>query len=299
MKVRYDENGVHLFNRATGANLLVDELCVPREMWSKAPRHVSFALTNICDLKCEYCYAPKDRSQLNFEDLKNWIAEIDLGGALGVGFGGGEPTLYPQFVDLCRFVAESSGLAVSFTTHGHRITELMVEQLKGNVHFIRVSVDGLGDTYERLRGRSFTGLLTQIERIRAIAPFGINYVLNGDTLQDLNEAVSYWEQLGATEFLILPEMDRNGEFSSEVLHYLKSFLNGYAGELPLTVNENCSDGMPVAKPFNDSDALCAYAFVDASGRLKSSSYQFAGIDILGKSLIDGLGFIRSQSEQII
>jgi MoaA/NifB/PqqE/SkfB family radical SAM enzyme len=299
MKIRSDENGVHLFNRNTGANLLIDELSVRRDRWSKAPRHVSFALTNICDLKCVYCYAPKDRSELQFDDLKKWIAEIDLGGSLGVGFGGGEPTLYPRFVELCSFVADRSHLAVSFSTHGHRITEPMAEQLKGNVHFIRVSVDGLWDTYEKLRGRSFTGLLTQIHLIRATAPFGINYVLNNDTLPNLKEAVVYWEQLGATEFLILPEIDHSGKFSPEILQNLKSFLDGYAGKLPLRINENCSDGMPVAQPFHDSDPLRAYAFIDARGRLKSTSYQFGGTDISGKSLIDGLDLIRSQSEQLI
>ena len=154
---------MHLFNRNTGGNLLIDELSVPQDKWSKAPRHVSFALTNICDLKCAYCYAPKDRSELKFDDLKNWIAEIDLGGTLGVGFGGGEPTLYPRFVELCSFAADNSDLAISFTTHGHRLTKSIAEQLIGNVHFIRVSVDGRRDTYERLRGRSFTGLLTQIK----------------------------------------------------------------------------------------------------------------------------------------
>lgn len=299
MKIRFDENGVHLFNRDTGANLLIDELCVPQDRWSKAPRHVSFALTNICDLKCAYCYAPKDRSELNFEDLKKWILEIDAGGTLGVGFGGGEPTLYPKFVDLCRFVADNSGLAVSFTTHGHRLTESAAEQLKGAVHFIRVSVDGLGDTYERLRARSFTGLLSQIDIIRATSPFGINYVLNADTMVDLKEAVRYWEDIGAAEFLILPEIDNNGQFSAGILQNLKSFLEGYTGRLPLRINEMCSDGMPVAQPFSDSDPLRSYAFVDARGRLKGTSYQFAGINILGKSLINGLELIRSQSEQII
>lgn len=298
-KVRYDENGVHLFDRNTGGNLLIDELSVPRNKWSKAPRHVSFALTNVCDLKCAFCYAPKDRSELRFEELKKWIAEIDLEGALGVGFGGGEPTIYPNFVELCRFAATSTNLAVSFTTHGHRIIESAAEQLKGNVHFIRVSADGLMQTYERLRGRSFAGLLTQVGLIKTIAPFGINYVLNRDTLLDLEVAVSHWEQLGAAEFLILPEIDHSGNFSGEILNELKRFLDGYGGKLPLRVNENCSDGMTIAQPFHDDDPLRSYVFVDALGRLKTTSYQLYGTDIIGKSLIDGLELIRSKSQQEI
>lgn len=299
MKIRYDKNGVHLFNRKTGANLLSDELSVPAEKWSTAPRHVSFALTNVCDLKCSYCYAPKNKSELDFEDLINWIVEIDREGALGVGFGGGEPTIYPRLADLCSYASTHTDLSVSFTTHGHRITASMAEKLKGNVNFIRVSMDGLGDTYERLRGRSFAKFLSQLGLVNEIAPFGINYVLNYDTLPDLREAVSFSEQLGAKEFLILPEMDKRGEFSSDVISKLKNFLTGYSGELPLRINQNCADGMPIAQPFRNDDPLLAYAFVDAMGRLKNTSYQLGGISITGKSIIEGLASLRTQSGQLI
>jgi len=299
MKIRYDENGIHLFNRKSGANILIDELTVPKEKWSKAPRHVSFALTTVCDLKCAYCYAPKDRSELRMGDLKNWITEIDRCGSLGVGFGGGEPTLYPKFAEFCQFAAANTDLAVSFTTHGHRITAAMAEQLKGNVHFIRVSVDGLGETYERLRGRSFAGLLSQMELIGSVAPFGVNYVLNGDTLTELSEAVSYWEQFGAAEFLILPEIDLSGNVSKIIIENLKTFLSEYSGKLPLRINENCSEDMPVAQPFHDSNPLQAYAFVDARGRLKGTSYLQDGLDISGQSLIAALEMMRNNFRQLI
>lgn len=299
MKIRYDENGIHLFNRKSGANILIDELTVPKEKWSKAPRHVSFALTNVCDLKCAYCYAPKDKSELRMEDLKNWITEIDRYGSIGVGFGGGEPTLYPKFTELCQFAAANTDLSVSFTTHGHRITAAMAEQLKGNIHFIRVSVDGLNETYEKLRGRSFSGLLSHMELIGSIAPFGVNYVLNADTLPDLSEAVSYWEQFGATEFLILPEIDFTGSISTNLLGNLRTFLSDYSGKLPLRINENCSEDMPVALPFHDSDSLQAYAFVDAKGRLRGTNYQHDGIDICGRSLVDNLEKMRNYLAKLI
>ena len=86
MKVRYDENGIHFFDRITGTNLLVNEVCVDRSKWAKSPRHVSFALTNSCDLRCNYCYAPKNRAELELERLKSWIKHLDQNVSLGVGF---------------------------------------------------------------------------------------------------------------------------------------------------------------------------------------------------------------------
>ncbi|GAA4430653.1 hypothetical protein GCM10023091_00180 [Ravibacter arvi] len=294
MKVRYDENGIHFFDRRTGANLLIDELSVEPSQWAKSPRHVSFALTNSCDLRCGYCYAPKHRAELDFERLKSWITDIDRNGSLGVGFGGGEPTIYKDFVELCKYTSTQTSLSVSFTTHGHRVAASMAEQLSGHVHFIRVSMDGLGATYERLRGRSFEQFLSAISILRTIAPFGINYVLNADTVHELKEAIVYAQNLGAREFLILPEIDKNGGFHPSHLKYLRDFLTDYRGNLPLRINENCTDGMPVADPFKDLDPINAYAFVDARGILKRTSYELGGVDISQGNILYGLEIMRSQ-----
>lgn len=294
MKVRYDQNGIHFFDRTTGANLLMDELSIEPSEWAKSPRHVSFALTNSCDLRCEYCYAPKHRAELDFERLKSWITEVDQNGSLGIGFGGGEPTIYKDFVELCEFTSLHTSLSVSFTTHGHRISVPMAKKLSGHVNFIRVSMDGLGMTYQRLRGRSFEQFLSAISIIKTIAPFGINYVLNTDTAPELGEAIDYAQNLGAQEFLILPELDKNGQFDGRHIQYLQDFILKYEGGLPLRINEDCSEGMPVADPFKNNDPINAYAFVDASGFLKRTSYEPSGVDISQGSIMSGLEIVRSQ-----
>src|SRR5438552_5785398 len=113
-KIRHDQSGVHLFNRRSGWNILLDEICPPHLKWATAPRQVSIALTNACDLNCSYCFAPKARSALDFDQIVSWAHELDANGTLGVGFGGGEPTLYPRFAELCAHVAEHTAMAVTF-----------------------------------------------------------------------------------------------------------------------------------------------------------------------------------------
>jgi hypothetical protein len=51
-KVRLSEAGVHLFDRVTGLNVLLDEVTVPAAQFSRAPRYLSVALTNVCELRC-------------------------------------------------------------------------------------------------------------------------------------------------------------------------------------------------------------------------------------------------------
>lgn len=154
-KVRLSEAGVHIFDRISGLNVLLNEVKVPAGQVSRAPRYLSVALTNACELRCAYCYAPKHAAALDAGQVAAWAAELDAAGCLGVGFGGGEPTAYRGFARLCSQVARSTSMAVTFTTHGHRLTRELADSLRGSVHFARLSVNGVGATYERLRaGRS-------------------------------------------------------------------------------------------------------------------------------------------------
>ncbi|WP_157431588.1 hypothetical protein [Actinomadura hibisca] len=63
-KVRLSEAGMHLFDRNTGLNILLDEVAVPPAQVSRAPRYLSVALTNACELRSSYCYAPKHAAML-------------------------------------------------------------------------------------------------------------------------------------------------------------------------------------------------------------------------------------------
>ena len=195
MKVRKGPDGLHLFDRLSGVNVLFDECKIGPESWSPAPRQVSIGLTNLCDLQCSYCYAPKSRAMLELPLIERWLEELDVAGCLGVGFGGGEPTLHPAFADICRSAAKNTKLAVTFTSHGHRLVPQLLEQLAGSVHFVRISVDGVDSTYESLRGRSFQALKMRLKDIRQISPIGINVVVNKDTINDLDAVAELAEEV--------------------------------------------------------------------------------------------------------
>lgn len=289
-KLRAGPAGIHLFDRTTGVNLLLDEICVRPSLWSAAPRNVSIALTNTCNLRCPHCYAPKEPASLNTERLIAWLDELDAHGCLGVGFGGGEPTLCRDLTALCRHVARNTGMAVTFTTHGHQLDERLATELRGNVHFIRVSMDGVGPTYERLRGKSFSALIARLSTVRALCPFGINFVVNALTLHDLDRAVALAAEQGAVEFLLLPEQPVRGRggIDSRTFHALGDWVGSYRGPIPLAVSESGASGLPTCDPLAREASLRAYAHIDASGNLKRSSYDPIGIPIDSSGVIEAL-----------
>lgn len=291
-KVRLGPDGIHLFARGSGVNLLIGEIVPPKSMWAAAPRQVSIALTNTCDLSCSYCFAPKTHAALAFDRIASWLNELDANGTIGVGFGGGEPTLYHRFAELCAYTSRNTGLAVTFTTHGHHLDETLLAQLRGNVHFARVSMDGIGTTYERLRGRSFDVLAQRLTALKEIVPFGINYVVNSCTLPDIDSAAEFAERVGASEFLLLPEQAVNGRggIADETAQKLREWVESYSGGMRLAVSEKGADGMPTSDPFENETGLLAYAHIDADGVLKPSSYALQG------TLIDSRGVLIALAE---
>jgi len=281
-KVRLGPAGLHLFNRATGSNILIDEIVPPPASWSLAPRHVSVALTNACDLSCPHCYAPKNFAALDLSKLVRWLIELDANGCLGVGFGGGEPTLYPELCELSSFVEQKTNLAIALTTHGHHLDDRLLAKLTGNLHFVRVSMDGIGPTYESIRGRSFDALFERIGMLkRFLVPFGINFLVNSKTIVDLDAAVRIAEDLGAAQFLLLPEQATKGStgIRREAASYLRKWVSEYRGSVPLAISENCGAGFPVCNPLQGETGLAAFAHIDASGILKETSYDSKGVPI--------------------
>ncbi|PHV50031.1 radical SAM protein [Janthinobacterium sp. BJB301] len=298
MKYRIGPNGVHLFDRCSGLNVLLDELCLEKAVWSMSPRQVSIALTNVCDLHCAYCYAPKHKASLNTDQLLGWLTELDTEGCLGIGFGGGEPTLHPDFVDICKMAAGETQLAVTFTTHGHRLTARLAERLKGSVHFARISVDGIGRTYEEQRGKQFDSLLRGMDAIASISPFGINVVVNERTVAELDALSELAQKVGASELLLLPQQATTAIAIPDeaVGRALQVWVSNYRGKVRLAVSEAGASGLPTCDPLPDEQGLQAYAHIDASGILRASSYAPSGAEIGDTGVLSALQRLRNTFE---
>lgn len=290
LKIRAGPDGIHLFCRSRGANILLEEASIRPAAWSAAPRQVSVALTNACDLRCYYCYAPKHRAQLDTVRLLGWLRELDNAGCFGVGFGGGEPTLHRDFALLCKLAAKTTRLAITFTTHAHRLNEQLAAELKGYVHFIRVSMDGIGTTYESLRGRSFHALCQKLKLVRALAPFGINFVVNATTFPDLNSAVALANDCGASEFLLLPERPtlRCDGIDANTRDKLRAWVTASRMIIRLAVSESDADGLPTCDALTKEKGLRSYVHVDASGTLRRSSFDSIGVPIQPAGILAAL-----------
>jgi pyruvate-formate lyase-activating enzyme len=293
-KLRLSEAGVHLFDRVSGLNVLLDEVDVPAEQFSQAPRYLSVALTNACELRCAFCYAPKHAAALDVKRVVAWAVELDGAGCLGVGFGGGEPTAHPRFAQLCSEIAQSTSMAVTFTTHGHRITRGLMDELRGSVHFARLSVDGVGSTYERLRGRPFSAVCDAAALLSTVAPIGINAVVNADTIGELDALAELAADVGASELLLLPEQPTAATpgISDADAERLVSWVRTARPPVRLAISRSGLEAwVPTVGAIPGERPLDAHLHVDATGILRPHAYAPVGTRIEG-SILDAVHALR-------
>lgn len=183
---------------------------------------------------------------------------------------------------------------MTFTTHGHRLTDTLLSNLKGNVHFIRISIDGVGQTYEGFRGRKFDKLIERIERAREISSLGFNIVINDSTIQDLDQVTEIARKFDISEVLLLPQQATQNVkgLSKDSYEKMKIWITGYSGETRLTISDIGLESNFICNPLLMETGLNAYAHIDALGLLKSSSYSNIGQQIGDKSILNTLQLLK-------
>lgn len=280
MKLRKEISGLHFFNRKSGVHILVDEISFDKTEISNSPRIVSISLTNICDLKCHFCYAPKNRDTLDFNYLKNLCKKLDDLGVLEVTFGGGEPTLYPNFIVLCQWIWHNTSLGISFTTHGHKMNSDFAKELQNNVSMIRFSIDGVEPRYSQIRGRKLSELLDKINLVKGKIPFGINCVVSKNGIKELEKVIELSIGIQAENILIIPE-HINGVFQLTNTDWkaLDKVIKKYDTKIEMLVTHEADDFIDsrTLKISNDEEFL--FSHISADYKLKVNSYDKLGVYI--------------------
>ena len=111
------------------------------------PGYLQFAITNICNAKCDFCgfavdrFDPKQRRSVTLAEARD---VIDIAARNHIGyllFVGGEPLVHPGLVEMVRHAAES-GIAPMICSNGSLFTEEKIGSLCDNgLSSVILSVD--------------------------------------------------------------------------------------------------------------------------------------------------------------
>ena len=124
------------------------------EIVLEAPLTINWAINNSCNFACRHCYSRNDtHDELTSDMLFTCLEKVAKAGVLSINFGGGEPLLHPQLLEIAAF-ASCLGLRVSMNSNGWLIDGQMALTLK-NAGFSKVgiSIDShLPEVHDGFRG---------------------------------------------------------------------------------------------------------------------------------------------------
>ena len=144
----------------------VNEFCYQLNIpFAPYVRSAAFEPTNRCNLRCVTCpNSVKEIRKKGFMDFAMYKAILEASPYLDMVQlnGWGEPFLHPQIIEFILY-AKSKGKRVYLYSNGTLINEARsAEVIKSGLDRIVISLDGVGKTYERIRGYPYSKIENQI-----------------------------------------------------------------------------------------------------------------------------------------
>jgi radical SAM protein with 4Fe4S-binding SPASM domain len=184
---------------------LLDPTCISkRDHDVPLPELLEIEPIHNCNLRCIMCH-------VSYEEMTRKKIDVDLvlkhlralrGKWIAVG-SAYEPMAHPQFTDLARGLTDLD-MKIDLTTNGTFFTDKVIRQIKDcNFKYVTISFDGIRpETYEAIRrGADFYRTMDKILRFRDAVSrrgvdFRLNYTVMHSNIDEIPEAVDYWEKQG-------------------------------------------------------------------------------------------------------
>jgi mycofactocin radical SAM maturase len=172
-----------------------------------APITVTWEVTNRCNLRCVHCLSASGpeaatAGDLTLEEAKAVVDQLAAARVFQVHFGGGEPFLYPGFMDLLRH-AQSRGLCcLCISSNGSSLTSACVAELDalGGV-YLQISLDGASEAAcDAVRGHgAWRRAMAALERLQGTGIVRtVNFVYTRGGAEQLEAMLALARNAGAT-----------------------------------------------------------------------------------------------------
>jgi radical SAM protein with 4Fe4S-binding SPASM domain len=178
-----------------------------RPVFETTPKVVGLQITGRCQLHCRHCFnrsGPRNSQELPLgiierllDDLLEWrVDELRISG--------GEPTFHRQFRDIVE-ACRQRGIRIAINTHGVYSSTLLAYAESAPIDLFLVSVDGLRESNDAIRGQgTFARAIETCRRLRrAGQPVIISSHVGADNRDDVVELIHLAAEIGA-DFKVSP-----------------------------------------------------------------------------------------------
>ncbi len=159
------------------------------------PVNVTWEITEACNLDCSHCLSAglraERRGELNFGQCRALLDELAEMQVFQINFGGGEPFLRDDFLDILRY-AHRLGITACVSTNGTVLSgRVLDELLEIPPVYLQVSLDGARpETNDAIRGPgTFERIVAGIELLadRRYPDFSLNMVVTRPNAGEIGE----------------------------------------------------------------------------------------------------------------
>jgi len=221
--------------------LTTEKISVKRPPLIKSPipslRYLELQITDRCNLRCEHCYInfPSPLSEkgttplnpplvrgevkggeLSIDRIKKVLSEFEEMQGLRVMITGGEPLLHGKFDEINEMLPDFFIRKVLFT-NGLLLNKKILERL--NVDEIQISIDGLEEAHDLLRGKGTFKKAVDAVRLSIESGYetSVSTMVHSKNLNDFDEMEKLFRSLGIKDWTvdvpcITGELKRNAEF---------------------------------------------------------------------------------------
>ncbi len=200
------DNGIFIDYCVQEGILVTGPVAVRRAPVVRSPapslRYLELQVTDRCNLRCRHCFiGERGSNELSPDEIGAVLSEFEAMQGLRVLITGGEPLLYSRFAELNRMLSGYSLRKVLFT-NGSLLTRKILRELA--VHEVQVSIDGLKEAHDSLRGEgSFESALNAVRTCAAEGVcVSVSTMVHAKNLGDFDAMQELFDGIGVKDWTV-------------------------------------------------------------------------------------------------
>jgi mycofactocin biosynthetic radical S-adenosylmethionine protein MftC len=166
--------------------------------------NVTWEITRECNLRCRHCLSADVmgdcKGELDFDQCCTFIDELDRLEIFQINFGGGEPFLRDDFLEILKY-CHSRGITTCVSTNGTVLDESLIKKLKTmRFLYMQVSLDGAtAETNDAIRGRGTFDRIINALKVLVAYDFrnaSTNTVVTGINFREIGQIYELGKKYG-------------------------------------------------------------------------------------------------------
>lgn len=166
-------------------------------------RYLELQVTDRCNLICRHCYIGDSRThnELSLKQIREVLTEFEQMQGLRVLITGGEPLMHSSFSEMNNMLPDFH-LRKILLTNGLLLTKSMISTI--NIDEVQISIDGLEEAHEALRGKgSFSAALAAVRCCRdAGMEVSVSTMVHSKNLDDFDKMDRLFREEGIKDWTV-------------------------------------------------------------------------------------------------